>query len=61
MRARMVKVAVAGALVLCACAAPSAQADFGTSWEALTCEVDATPVDPCTSGLRLLHPGRGAP
>ncbi|HEU4736883.1 MAG TPA: hypothetical protein VFS48_07665 [Solirubrobacterales bacterium] len=50
MRARMVRVAVAGALVLCACAASSAQADFGIAkWEALTCEVDATPVDPCTS------------
>ena len=49
-RARMVKVAVAGALVLCACAAPSARADFGiANWEALTCEVDATPIDPCTS------------
>lgn len=50
MRAGLVKVAVAGALVLCACAAPSARADFGiANWEALTCAVDATPADPCTS------------
>jgi hypothetical protein len=50
MRAGAVRIAVAGALVLCACAAPSARADFGiANWEALTCAVDATPVDPCTA------------
>ncbi|HSK49047.1 MAG TPA: hypothetical protein VK889_00985 [Solirubrobacterales bacterium] len=38
------------ALVLCACAAAPASADFGIKkWEAVTCEVDATPVDPCTA------------
>lgn len=50
MRAHVVKAVVAGALALCACAAPSARADFGiANWEALTCAVDATPADPCTS------------
>lgn len=50
MRLRRVTIAAAAALVFCACAAPTARADFGiANWEALTCAVDATPVDPCTS------------
>jgi hypothetical protein len=50
MRAGAIRTAVASALLLCACAAPSARADFGIAeWEALTCAVDVTPVDPCTS------------
>ncbi|HWA54101.1 MAG TPA: hypothetical protein VG816_08010, partial [Solirubrobacterales bacterium] len=50
MGARIARVAVAVALLLCACAAPSARADFGiANWEALTCAVDATPAEPCTA------------
>lgn len=50
MGTRAFKIALAGALLLCACAAPGARADFGiASWEALTCAVDATPADPCTA------------
>ncbi|HEX8689261.1 MAG TPA: hypothetical protein VF729_03365, partial [Solirubrobacterales bacterium] len=45
-----VRIAAAGVLVLLACSAPAAQADFGiANWEALTCKVDATPADPCTA------------
>jgi hypothetical protein len=44
------RIAAAGVLLVLACGAPGAQADFGIAeWEALTCKVDATPVDPCTS------------
>jgi len=45
-----VRLAAAGVLLLLACSAPAAKADFGiANWEALTCAVDATPADPCTS------------
>lgn len=43
-------IAAAGVLLVLACGAPGALADFGIArWEALTCKVDATPADPCTA------------
>jgi hypothetical protein len=50
MRLGAIKIAVAGVLLLLACGAPAAKADFGiANFEALTCRVDATPADPCTA------------
>ena len=44
------RVVAAGVLLVLACGAPGAKADFGIAeWEALTCKVDVTPADPCTA------------
>lgn len=48
--ARVSLVVALGALLVLVCGASVARADFGiANWEALTCEVDATPADPCTA------------